>query len=281
MAEAPLFFLHFPRTAGTTIDDIFFANYPQEKIIKIYSREEYARYKEVYSEDLAGIEYITGHLLLTRTNPPQLYNKDVRVFTFLRDPVKRLFSEYLFLKTWDQQHLYRYLNDNAITFAQYITSIDKPLMYRGKNFMTRCISGDSLEQGNIEASLEKAKRNLVHSFFFFGIQERFTESLLMFSEMAGLKNIFHQKRNSLNYNTIALSITPEEEAIAREYNWADIELYNYALQIFDERVRARGDDFIRKLKAFRILNEKYQKIANLLEPGYSQQNGDVRIQLPK
>lgn len=41
MANEPLFFLHFPRTAGTTVDEIFFANYPQEKIIKIYSRDEF------------------------------------------------------------------------------------------------------------------------------------------------------------------------------------------------------------------------------------------------
>ncbi|MDE7241592.1 calcium-binding protein, partial [Desulfovibrio sp.] len=208
------------------------------------------------------------------------YGKDVRAFTFLRDPVRRLYSEYIFLKTWKQQHLHAYLNDNRISFSQYITSTDRLLRYRGKNFMTRCISGEALETTDLAEALEKAKDNLKNSFMAFGLQERFMESLLLLAKDAGLTNILHQKRNALKYGTATPPLTAEEEEIAREYNSADVELYAWACRLFDERVRARGAEFQKKLKDARFLNEKYQKISSLLYESVTK-NEDAAIELSK
>lgn len=278
MDTAPLFFLHFPRTGGTTIDEIFFNNYPSDRILKIYSREEFKKYAVIEEKDFLPIRYITGHLLLTNTNPTQFYGKDVRAFTFLRDPVKRLYSEYVFLKTWRNQHLHAYLNDNNISFSQYVTSAEKPLKYRGKNFMTRCISGDPLEYTDLGESLEKAKDNLKNSFMFFGLQERFMESLLLLSGPAALKNILHQKRNSLNYAAVTAPMTPGEAELAREYNAADMELYAWARELFDARVKEQGPEFRKSLKEFAFLNGKYQKISNLLYKSVSgAENADIGL----
>lgn len=282
MANTPLFFLHFPRTAGTTIDDIFFNNYPADKIIKIYSADEFEKYRYITEDQFEKTNYITGHLLLSCLNPTRFYERDVRAFTFLREPVNRLFSEYVFLKTWKRQHLYEYLNSANISFAEYITSREKLLKYRGKNFTTRCLSGDSLEETDISASLEKAKHNLKNSFMFFGIQERFMESMLLLSEKAKLKNILHQKRNSLNYNAGNLKITEEEKQIARECNQADIELYNYATELFEQRVREAGPQFHTSLKNYEFLNARYQKLAALLqEKATGRKAGQEAIELSK
>lgn len=282
MNHAPLFFLHFPRTGGTTIDDVFFNNYPPEQILKIYSQEEFQKYAFIDLDALADIRYITGHLLLTSTSPAQFYGKNVRAFTFLREPVKRLHSEYLFLKSWKNQHLYEYLNANEISFSQYVASQEKLLRYRGKNFMTRCISGDSLEYSNISESLEKAKYNLKHSFMFFGIQERFMESMLLLSKQVQLKNILHQKMNALGHSAQARQLTPEEKAIAREYNQADIELYDYALNLLEERIREEGQQFQENLKKYIFINKKFQNISNLLyKKVYDQQEQNPAIELSK
>lgn len=282
MSHEPFFFLHFPRTAGTTIDDIFFNNYPQEKIIKIYSKGEFEKYRTITEDQFENTDYITGHLLLSSLNPTQFYGRNVRAFTFLREPVKRLFSEYVFLKTWKNQHLYEYLNSGNISFSEYVTSREKLLKYRGKNFTTRCLSGDSLEETDISASLEKAKYNLEHSFICFGIQERFMESLLLLSAKANLKKILHQKRNSLNYAVASPEMTEEEKQIAREHNQADIELYNFATELFDRRVRDAGPQFKEDLKNFIFLNSKYQKISALLrEKKTGRKSGQDAIELSK
>lgn len=280
MAAAPLFFLHFPRTGGTTIDEIFASNYPAESILRIYSREDFNKYAVIEEKDFLPLRYITGHLLLTSTNPTQFYGKDVRAFTFLREPVKRLYSEYIFLKTWKQQHLYSYLNDNNISFSQYITSTEQLLKWRGKNFMTRCISGEALETTDLTEALEKAKDNLKNSFMAFGLQERFMESLLLLAPQAGLANILHQKRNALKYGAATPKLTAEEEEIAREYNSADVELYAWAARLFDERVREQGPEFRKRLKDALFLNEKYQKISNLLYESVTHDE-DAGIALPK
>lgn len=260
----PLFFLHFPRTGGTTVDAIFSANYPAEQVLKIYSQEEFRKYRYIDEAAFAKLRYITGHLLLTSTRPAQFYGRDVRAFTFLRDPVKRLHSEYIFLKTWKKQHLYEYLTARNITFSQYITSDDKLLRYRGKNFMTRCISGDALEQADLAESLEKAKYNLEHSFLFFGLQERFAESMLLLAREAGLANILHQKRNALNPAGPQAGLSEEETEIVREYNSADMELYRFAQELFARRVGEAGPEFQKQLKEFTFLNAKFQKISDLL-----------------
>lgn len=281
MEKDPLFFLHFPRTAGTTVDDIFFANIPGEKILKIYSNAEYAKYREIEEGEFGKFEYITGHLLLTNTNPTQFYGKNVRAFTFLRDPVKRLYSEYVFLKAWKNQHLYEYLNSRNISFGQYLTSGEKLLKFRGKNFMTRCISGDSLEDSNLSESLAKAKSNLENSFMFFGIQDRFMESMLMLSGMAGLKNILHQKRNALKKSHDLPEMTREDAEIAAECNSADIELYKFALDLFDTRVRAGGEAFQKSLKNYIFLNSKFQNISRLLYQSVHQGEDSEKIDLSK
>lgn len=278
MREEPLFFLHFPRTARTTVDDIFFNNFPKERIIKIYSLEEYAKYREVDEDTFASIQYITGHLLLTNVNPPQIYGKNVRAFTFLRNPVKRLYSEYVFLKTWKSQHLYEYLNSNNISFIEYIKSDEKILKYCGKNFMTRCLYGGSLEDIDISKALEKAKFNLENNLIFFGLQERFMESMLLLSRKINLQNILHQKRNSLNYAPKQNKLTEEEIETVKEYNFADIELYNFASELFGKRVKDEGAKFAESLKNYEFLNSKYQRLANLLyESANTGEDGAINL----
>ena len=263
MESDPIFFLHFPRTAGTTIDKIFSLNLSPENIIHIYSKDEYNKYSTIEIEKFQNIKYITGHLLLEKLNPTTFYGQKVRAFTILRNPAKRLFSEYNFLKTWKNQHLYNFLNSNNISFSEYITSKDKLLFYRGKNFMTRCLSGDSLEKTNdLTASLEKAKYNLLNTFWFYGLQERFMESLLLLAENSKL--------------------TDNELEILYEYNRADIELYKFAEERFDSLIKSRGKIFQQTLKNFTFLNTKFQKLAGILyNHAYQNENSNQKIQLSK
>ena len=108
------------------------------------------------------------------------------------------------------------------------------------------------------------------------------ESIFALSKKIGLKNIIHQKRNALNYSSIPEKISPEEEEIAREYNSADIELYNFASDIFEKRIKAEGAAFQAGLKNYLLINSKFQNISNLLyKKAHSAQNNSQSINLPK
>ena len=279
----PYFFLHLPRTAGTTLDSILKNNFPPEKILSIYDKADYEKNRYQSREFLESITLIIGHLLLEQTNPPTLYGMPVRVFTFLREPVARLVSEYDFLRSWKANHLYSFLNENKVSFREYISSQERRLFYRGKNFMTRCISGRSfMDDPYPEEALEYAKEMLEKSFSFFGIQERFFESLIMLGDILGLDNILHEKRNSLEEGS-RTRLDEEDIALARQLNLADMALYEFALELFDKRIAALGPSFQAKVKKWKMVNEKYQNIAQLLKQRAEQsgQSEQGQILLPK
>lgn len=257
------FFLHIPRTAGTTLNSILRNNFAPGEIISVYEKDDYALHASHSAEELKNIRLIQGHLLLQRYDPPVMYGQPVRVFTFLREPLDRLLSEYAFLRSWPANHLYRYLNDNTVSFKEYIESREKQLFYRGKNFMTRCISGMDDSKPYPVRALARAKMHLEKSFGFVGIQERFMESLVLLGDYLGLNNLLHEKRNVLKKNELQ-EIPHEELAIAKEYNQGDVELYKFACQLFEDRVQARGKEFTDQVRKLEFLNAKFQKISNLL-----------------
>jgi len=257
------FFLHIPRTAGTTLNTILLNNFKADEIISVYEKDDYDLHAFHSAEELKSIRLIQGHLLLQRYAPPMMYGQPVRVFTFLREPVERLVSEYAFLRSWPANHLYRHLNDNAVSFREYIESREKQLVYRGKNFMTRCISGMDDSRNYPVRAIARAKLHLEKSFGCVGIQERFMESIVMLAEFLGLENLLHEKRNALKKSAFP-EISSEERAVAEEYNRGDIELYRFASELFDDRVKALGTEFSEKVRKLEFLNTKFQKISNLL-----------------
>ncbi len=278
--NTPFFFLHIPRTAGTTINSIIKHNFEPHEILSIYRDSDYRKHETVDAALLDRIRLIQGHLLLETHDPPRIYGRDVRVFTFLRNPVERLVSEYLFQKSWPDNHLYRYLNEKNVSFADYITSQDKRLKYRGKNFMTRAVSGMDFDLGSFpRTALDTAKRYIEHVFGFVGIQEMFDESLLLLRDFLGLRSIYHERMNVLR-DGAKEHVTEADRALALERNAADAELYGFAVETFKDRIAGRGPGFSRELKAFRTINAKFGRVCALITardgPGT-----DTPVEMPK
>ncbi len=159
--SAMFFFLHIPRTAGTTLNTVIRNNFAPETLISIYDREDYRTHAAHSVEELRSVRLIQGHLLLQSYDPPLFYGRPVRVFTFLREPVSRLISEYRFLRTWRANHLYDYLHRENVDFRRYVESREPQLRYRGRNFMTRCLSGHALDDRDMpRKAVAAAKRHL-------------------------------------------------------------------------------------------------------------------------
>lgn len=272
---APAFFLHLPRTAGTTLNAVLRDNFAPAEILSIYSKEDYTRHAAHDPAELAHIRLIQGHLFLPSLDPPSIYGLPVRPFTFLREPVARLLSEYAFLRSWKRNHLYAYLHEHNTTFRQYMLSDDRPLRYRGRNYMTRCIA--CMDVGNDplpRKALARAKRHLEQVFAFVGIQERFTESLLLLGDFLGLTSLFHEKRNALTDHAKP-AVTDEDLALCQELNQGDSALYAFAVELFNARLADQGPAFARRLAEFTRLNAGYQKACALI-----QQRTDQSVDAP-
>lgn len=273
----PFCFLHIPRTAGTTLNTILSQNFEKDAILSLYKKEEFEQYKEILLENFQKLKLIQGHILLQNYDPPQIYSSDVKVFTFLREPLARMQSEYFFLKQWKYSQMYEVIHKNNMSFVDYITSDLSKVRYKGKNFMTRAISGEDLaSSGARQKALSQAKRHLEKQFVFFGIQERFDESLVMLSKVLSLKNILYERRNVLS-EKCKKTLSSHDVEVATRYNALDIELYQFACALFNDRLTSKRVVTPGEIKAFMTMNAKYQRLCELLDKKSGMQPGEIRL----
>ncbi|VDM75420.1 unnamed protein product [Strongylus vulgaris] len=82
--------------------------------------------------------------------------------------------------------------------------------------------------------LESAKNNL-RNMAFFGIKERMDDSQVMFERLFNLS--FNKRLSAWNRSkSNDTDVTPDQLRIIREHNELDIQLYDYALQLFEHRL---------------------------------------------
>lgn len=270
-----LFFLHLPRTGGTTLNTVLRANFAPETILSIYHREDYVRCRELTEAQLAPIRLIIGHLMPQSVDPPRFYDREIRIFTLLREPVARIISEYRFQKLWPKNHLHARLNDGSISFRDYLTSREPGLRYRGRNFMTRTLAHCFREDAPGDELLDLARRNL-ERLFFFGVQDHFDASLLMLADRIGLEEIFYESQNMLNPAELA-PVSEEDRALAAECNALDSALYDWALRRFEERMAAAGPALAARLKLFQAVNGRFQKICRRINQEAALNEGSAII----
>jgi len=264
MHDAPPFlFLHIPRTAGTTLNRLLERHFPPETVLSLYSREDFSRHAAMDSESLARLQLIQGHVLLGDYERFTLYDMPVRVFTFLREPVARVISEYHFLRTWPESQMYALLNDQHITLSQYVTSGHRMLRYKGSNFMTRVLSGlDPVARP--DEALATAMANLRDRVTVFGLTESFNASLLLLAEVMGFGDLLYERQNVLRRPQQERAGDAERALVAAR-NSLDAALYEYARRLFAERLAARGSRFALRLARYERLLQKYQKVCSLVE----------------
>lgn len=261
--DTPFLFLHIPRTAGTTLNRLLERAFPQETVLSLYSRDDFAQNAVIDRERLSRLRLIQGHVLLSDYAAFTFYDTPVRAFTFLREPVSRVISEYHFLRAWPGQHLYGLLNEPGMDLAAYVTSDHKLLRYKGSNFMTRVLSGLDPEADPPRA-LETAKANLRDRFACFGLTDRFDESLLLLADVLGLTDLLYERQNVLR-RPVQVRATPKERELVAARNTLDASLYAFAATLFEERVIAGGRAFAARLDAHVRILAKFQKVCGLLD----------------
>lgn len=254
------------------MNTIFNDNIPQDAILDLYTDEQQKKLKETTYNQIEKYDLVRGHIFIMDFKDILDGPVPFRVFTFLRDPIKRVVSEFNFLKTWPKSHLFAYLNEHDVSLAEYVTS-DKPqLRQRGRNGMVNSLSG--VGAASIEEGLENAWYHLKDRFVGFGILERFDESLLLLKRTLGLERTFYEMQNVRARKT-AEPVTQEELEIICEYNQADIELYRRATEEFDSRVAAKGPSFNVELRMFGMVNQRVQRISELVNKKVGLEHGEL------
>jgi len=199
-AEKPLYFLHIPKTAGTTLISVLDLYYPQQEICPARLWHEII---QIPRQDLTKYRLFRGHFYYALSKYLQ---RDLIHITLLRDPIERTISHFEHIRRESGHYLHKkVLTQDLAAFATDPET--RPMI---ENFQTRALAMDFdpqlLAQGMTESELAmltlertiesfipdvpdhemlaRAKLRL-SQFAFVGLVEQFDQSVRRMCDILG------------------------------------------------------------------------------------------------
>jgi len=248
-----LFFLHIHKTAGTSvsraiesalpIDSTCLINFEYQYFDKQGFKNEHDRNK-YWQSKLSNYKFFRGHFGLGIRNR---YFPDTLVLTFLRDPVERLISCYLF---WLRQALNKGIPDNkqhlvalkirGMDFEEFVSSDDSDIVNATHNVQTRLLAGGQFGRApdlrsqvmgpNLGSSniLEHAISFITSENVLVGLNSQVDKILEQLSERLELTipKVQHLRKTSLQ-DKDRVFLTPKSLRRANEITLLDRELFKF------------------------------------------------------
>lgn len=233
-----LFFLHIPKTAGTTFQFIL-----ENSLGLKHCHLGHLGYKVADQRDFEfarkffpWMRSIAGHNLC---DPMRFAAPDPFYITFLREPIARSFSEY-------QDNVTR--GNSKLTFEEMLRK-DEAMT----NIQVKRVAG--------KADLDRAKLNL-EKFSFVGLTEKFDLSLHMLQKICPVElNYGYKRKVTARDNSIRKALESDSRMVdmAREHNLLDIELYDFAVkEIFPKFLAQTGFSATEKVASFERYKSEMQ-----------------------
>lgn len=247
-----LLWLHIPKTAGITLSSLIDPLWRPEARCPLYFPREL---QGIVPETLDRYRSFSGHFNFTEI--AWLVGRPLVSMTMLRDPVERYLSNFLHLK-YKPPFQARPIVARELPLVRELSL--QEFMARDDLFIPRDIAnmqtrmlGAPLDPASLSPSraepyfgmLDRARMSPqaalanLRGMACFGLTERFQDSLFMYAFTFGWKPLYvSEKLNPREPAAEQEPITATSRERMRALNAMDIELYDSAVQLFDERMRA-------------------------------------------
>jgi tetratricopeptide (TPR) repeat protein len=257
MSESKWLFLHIEKTGGETVRGLFERNYPREAYYRYYGNikpHRVAYYKSLPPARKNKIQFIIGHFDFGLHE--HLGIQRPRYLTILRNPADKVISFYHHIRRdpvlWSMPRV------REMSLEEYVTA---GFHRQGDNGQVRRLSGTTqLAVGEIgKQHAEKAKKNLERWFSVVGLLERFDETLVLLKNQNLLTNLHYLKKNVFADLLAREQIPKRAIRIIEKYNRWDIELYDFARELFEKQVAHCPAGFAGEVKTAGRENRQYEE----------------------
>jgi hypothetical protein len=206
-----IIFQHIPKSGGVTVSSLLMNEYHQDQIIN----------SQMQKIDLYSYGF---HLSLFEIDKI-LNTSDYKLITFIRNPIDRVLSEHRYC-------IGKHKADPHILAAHRLPPYGDPIE-TASNIVCKMLSGLDDQDNSIPISmhLDNAKRMLNEKFFFVGITEKMEDSIRLLYNRLGWN--MPEEIPHFNATTDQDNFSDEVLQAIAQRNWADIELYEHALKIYD------------------------------------------------
>ena len=265
-------FLHIHKTAGTTLNRIIERQYPMQQIWTLDEQHTLDDLLGLSQAQRAQIRMLRGHMIFgLHEHMPGPSN----YFTLLRDPIERVISFYYFIRRNPNHYHFAPITSGDLGLREVL---DLRLNNMMDNGQTRMLAGAEQYKYPVGACaqdlLEAAKRNLRESFSVVGLMERFDETLLLLKQAYSWRNVRYVRQNVTGGRPLPAELPQATLDLVTEYNQLDLELYQYAVALFEEQVRKQGSRFARQVRLFRATNSSLARLEYLDPKSYGRRLRD-------
>ena len=229
------FFLHIPKTAGSSIRTLITLNYASGEVASIYGD-----FQGVFSQcarlvgRTAGYRLIQGHI--PYGSHLSLGLREARYYFFLRNPVDRHFSDVAHALRDPTHGFHSQVASPEATLQTWATLGDQAIFFR--NTTTHYLSGVFFSREVDLTDFHRAARVVLESTFL-GLAERFNESVLLMARQLTWSHVIYEKRN-VAPNPIDWLMTPEMRSACESRLTYDLALYEIARDRFERDARRHG-----------------------------------------
>ncbi len=297
-----LYFLHIPKTAGTSLIAILESYFDLDSI---YPEKLWQKLLKKIPRDFTKYKLVRGHFA---HNIHQILHKKPVYITMLRDPVERTISQYEHIQhdpignNWmsknflSQKEMLEDLNNSpekrdrfTNTQTRYI-GLDCDVKKFTKNMNPKALDNFRFDQNlplmqkdvSDDNLLRIAKKRIIE-FEFVGLAERYQDSMFLLYYTFGWKPLHSSWKLNVSAKRPHRNDLPQKTIeIIESWNKLDTELYSYAKEIFEERYSRMVEDLKKNYYEQNFAGIPFEDMMyKMLEKHYEHRQNAVKTKLEK